>query len=476
MAAGASYTIHHQKHGHVMTCYRPIVLSLKTEDTNVAFFKGMLYRRDETNNWTNTGVVFNAYRDEAHTGQYMCNVMEYCRQFFFTNDKFYHNQWCSVVVSGDYAYNDIFMQHFYVKFYPVVYGSGASLIEETSNTKQCNAFAVIPTNTRTMEGYSSIDDYIRVDKFVVCSSNGTAVSWPGSAWNETLTNMPDGNLLDITTPIMWNMIVTPRAARPDRKNQVEFSWTGANAGGAQFLGVAQPGWERDLQTYPMNPIFHQWYAGINSDPTVNDIVNASGVLVEEGILFTVKVTFKHLNGSNWRSGPQHTVQLTDRRNHDCGTTKGQWTEFVFKNMFGGIDWFIAKGEHEKSIGVGGSDYAKFTNFDRDLKDFGVWRGQHSTTSLWSERTDEFFVTTQPLTKEYAVWLEELVTSPEVWIVHEGIDMYNDKPNAAAMQDFPKRLVPVMITPGSYEVYKTSDKVYYMKFAYTLSEQITTQKN
>ena len=76
-----------------------------------------------------------------------------------------------------------------------------------------------------------------------------------------------------------------------------------------------------------------------------------------------------------------------------------------------------------------------------------------------------------------MWLEELVTSPEVWVVHEGIDMYNDRiaaGNETSKQ--PKRLVPVMIIPGSYEVYNTKDNIYYMKFQYTLSEPITTQKN
>lgn len=476
MASGANYTIHHQKHGHVMTCYRPIVFSLKTSDTNVAFFKGKLFIRDINDNWANTGVVFNAYRDQAHTGQYMCNVMEYCRQYFYTNDKFYNNAWCAATVGGT-VYNDMFMQHFYVEFFPVVYGSGASLIEETSNKKNTDQFAVIPTNTRTMEGYSSIDDYIRVDKFVVCSSNGTAVSTPGSAWNETLTNMPDGNYLDVSNPLMWNIIVTPRASRPDKKVQSEWSWSGNNAGSYNLLGSAMSGWKREIEQWYMNPVIHSFFAQANGSSTGFDILDASGNLIQEGIDFTVKLTYKELNGSNWRSGPSHTVKLTDRRNHRCGSSEDQWTEFVFKNMFGGIDWFISRGVHEKAVGVGGSTYSKFTNFDRDAQDFGVWKGQHSTTSLWSQRTDEFSVTTQPLNKEQAIWLEELVTSPEVWVIHEGIDMYNNTPGAMSGTSLqPKRLVPVIISPGSYEVYSTKEKVYYMKFSYTLSEPITTQKN
>ena len=477
MASGANYSILHQKHGHVMTCYRPIVISLETTDSNVAFFKGTLYRMNESSSWENTGVVFNAYRDEAHTGQYMCNVMEYCRQYFFTNDKFFENQWCGTTPTGQFEYEDMFMQHFYVKFFPVVYGSGASLQEETTNVKKTDQFAVIPTNTRTMEGYSSIDDYIRVDKFVVCSSNGTAVATPGSAWNETLTNMPDGNALDVTTPILWNNIVTPRASRPDKKIQMEFSWDGNNAGSYNVLSGNMTGWKREMEQYPMNPALQSFMAGLQSDPSVYSVMDVNGNLVQEGVRYTVKKTYKETNGANWRSGPSHTVTLTDRRNHNCGKSAEQWTQFIFKNMFGGIDWFISRGVHEKAVGVGGSSYSKFTNFDRNQKDFGVWKGQHSTMSLWTDRTDEFSVTTQPLVKEQAVWLEELVTSPEVWIVHEGIDMYNNRVSPYGMDsNQPKRLVPVMITPGSYEVYSTKDQIYYMKFSYTLSEKITTQKN
>ena len=145
-------------------------------------------------------------------------------------------------------------------------------------------------------------------------------------------------------------------------------------------------------------------------------------------------------------------------------------------MYGGIDWFIARGNHTKAVAVQGNEYAKFTNFDRDKKDFGVWKGQHSRTSLWTQRIDEFSVTTQPLTEEQTIWLEELVTSPLVWIVHNGRDMYDPSGNNSGSLKTTQRLIPVMITPGSYEVFNTDDKLYYMEFKYTLSEPITTQKN
>ena len=81
--------------------------------------------------------------------------------------------------------------------------------------------------------------------------------------------------------------------------------------------------------------------------------------------------------------------------------------------------------------------------------------------------------TQALSQEKALWIEELVSSPQVWVVTEGEDLYNSN---NPLNSNSHRLIPIIIDSSSYEVIKTDEKLHYMTFKYTLSENITVQKN
>jgi hypothetical protein len=130
-------------------------------------------------------------------------------------------------------------------------------------------------------------------------------------------------------------------------------------------------------------------------------------------------------------------------------------------MRGGYDWFDATGTESKGVSVEG------TTFDRYVPYTGNPRGLHGTSNLWTNRTDSYTVFSQPLKKEYAIWLEELITSPTVWI-----ETTLDNPAVASNPI----LLPIVIEKGSYNTYTTEDGVHFIEFKYTLSNNIGTQRN
>ena len=94
------------------------------------------------------------------------------------------------------------------------------------------------------------------------------------------------------------------------------------------------------------------------------------------------------------------------------------------------------------------------------------------TNLWGSRKDTFSVFTQKVTKEYAVWLEELISSPQVWVVEDIKDFQNTSPQLGYEN---KGLVAINIIKGSYKVFNTENNMHYIEFKYTLSENTITQK-
>ena len=504
MAAAIDYQVWDEPHGAFVTCQRPIVLSVRVAAGAPAYFKGQLFIKDINNDWVNTRIIFNAYKSMNDSRIFEVNVMEYCRQYFTTGKGFYLNAYCHSNMLG-YAqngYNEGFMRKFKVIFFPVVYAAGASLQDEDTNTEETNNFVVAPINTRTWKGYSTRNDYIRIDKFVQGHGNG-AVAFGGSSYCQMRTNMPQYNTLDIDTPNLWNTTVGLRRRGKSEHVVTTLEWgttKGVMVGTVdipllvgQFL---QTGYAEEMSTYFMNPGYMQMMSlfldptGFTPPAAANDftvskyaVLDTNSDLINEGSWYSVQQNFYssglgNILGYIQSYGVKRYVTLTSEKEGSSCSSKR--TQFVFKNMYGGMDWFIATGTHESSVTKGGDTFSQMHNFDRYQDNFGVIPGKHAEKELWTSRVDEYTVTTQPLDEEYAEWLKELITSPEVYIVQEGIGMYGINPGATPTaldtHSQSKRLVPILISPGSYDIDTTEEHYSYLKFKYRLSEAITTQKN
>ena len=81
----------------------------------------------------------------------------------------------------------------------------------------------------------------------------------------------------------------------------------------------------------------------------------------------------------------------------------------------------------------------------------------------------FSVITQPLDTAHAEWLQQLITSPQVWVQREINDA--DFKDDRTISNF---LQPILIDQGSYDIHNTEDNVNYIEFKYSYSNPITTQ--
>ena len=82
--------------------------------------------------------------------------------------------------------------------------------------------------------------------------------------------------------------------------------------------------------------------------------------------------------------------------------------------------------------------------------------------------DKYSVITQPLTTDKAEWLQELVSSPKVWVQEtvkdSELSFFNNK-----------YLRPILIDDSDFAIHNTEDNVHFIEFSYTLSNPISTQR-
>lgn len=447
----ATWQIKYQPHGLMVTCQRPIVLETEVLTGSVAHFRCTLYIKDlVTELFVDTGTQLNAYNNYDPSGSltYGFNVAEYCRHFFTEEGGFYDG-------SGGYCSNFKAMasREFKVRIYPVEYDSNGNLSPQPSDYKQSNPFIVIPTNTEARESTSSIEDNIRLDKFVLNGSNDSSAPMLGSSYNRLLTNMPSRNVVNIDSGYSYYNILFRRV--PGRLAKVNL-W---NASGVSYSLTA------DLQTgyitLPVDPILWDFMLSLDAGSQVYAFTDAAGNLSSNYMM--IHLTFVDAStGAFIRSSPG--ARYTLKEGFDCNKED----TFVFRNMRGGFDFFTATGTKKRSVELSGTEFDRHTDFNRAYADFDLLRGQHNNTNLWGSRKENYSIFSQPLTKEYAIWLEELIMSPQAWIVKDIKDFQNSNYSK-------KGLVAINILKGSYNTYSTEKNVHFIEFKYTLSENTITQK-
>tara|TARA_R100000951_G_scaffold107544_3_gene103029 strand:+ start:1164 stop:2510 length:1347 start_codon:yes stop_codon:yes gene_type:complete len=446
----ATWNIKYQPHGKIVTCQRPIVLTLTVTAGAVAHFRGVLYVKSGAN-WVNTDIQLNAYTDSG-SSDFSCNVAEYCRNHFTENEALYNpNQWCSNLVS-------MVEREFKVIFYPVEYDASGNLVPNPSDTEETNTFFVIPTNTEARESTSSVNDNIRLDKFVLNGGNSSSAPWFSSAENRLLSNMPDYNTIDVSQGFFfyYNSLQISVAGRTPVLEITD----GAGAVQTLDLGTSVDGYAY-LHTHP---VMVDFMLSLQAGVVVNFLTDAAGNLATTTAKFQIKFN-DTATGAFIRSSPAHKVRYKDGMGCVSKT-------FIFRNMRGGFDHFTATGTQDRSVEFSGTEFDRHTRFERSDATFDLLRGQHNITNLWGSRKDTFSVFTQKVSKEYAIWLEELISSPQVWIV-EDIKDFQSSGTAIGYDN--KGLVAINILKGSYKVFNTENNMHYIEFKYTLSENTITQK-
>ncbi len=468
----ATWIINREAHGKHVTCQRPIVMELWVLSGYLAGFEGTLLIEDGpgTNQYADTNVRFNVYQKNSGTTNQLfeCNVAEYCRQYIKNQNFWYQGNWCA-------SPNVMFNRKFQVRFSPVTVAPDGTLNVDYTDEQTTEAFNVIPLNTQVWENNSTEGgDYHRIDFYVNNGSNGGAGGTFDSSYAKYLSNMPDLNEVYLDYGYPWvQLSLLEQNSGTNRYRRIRTT----TDSGATFdmmsnnLNTAVDG----VVMMDVSPMMIEFlYAWINSGTQWNQLVDASGNAAADW--YTVKVDYtSDAAGTNVVKGGPPAKKFVIKKDVACGNQAGKnETMFVFRNMRGGMDWFIAKGKKEKSVEISGLTYNKHTQYNRasdNGSNFLTRVGEHSTTNLWNDRKDSFKVFSQPLTRDKAEWLEELIISPQVWIVENQDGIF--EPNGNGSDNI---LVAIVIDKGSYAIYNTEENVSYLEFNYYYSEPTLTQKN
>ena len=428
------------------SCYRPIIAEFEDTNTNTAFLRGELYSETVfgSNTFQPTGILINAYETESSSGIFRFNLMEYTRHFMDDS--------CMFDNVFLFPPGDNLSTRFKFVAWSVVYDpfNPGLLMDDLSNSVETSKFAVIPTITKENEAAGILNSYTDIDSFVLGfnTSSYTATN------HKYLTNFPSGHTqyLNGGEGIIDSLYIPikPNISYPN------FSIRYTDVASGNYYEM-NPSITANMSIFraPIHPVMIELLSVING-VTAGSSAAGSGLFFGSGGLNSSKVKIQAFiwNTTNSIVTESKKIQYTEKT--PCNKTK-----FIFKNMRGGYDWFDATGTESKGVSVEG------TTFDKYVPYTGNPRGSHGTSNLWTNRTDSYTVFSQPLKKEYAIWLEELITSPTVWI-----ETTLDNPAVASNSI----LLPIVIEKGSYNTYTTEDGVHFIEFKYTLSNNIGTQRN
>ncbi len=444
----ATWNIYSQPHGKIVTCQRPIVIVMRVSAGAVAHFVGKLYRKDGAS-FVDTNVRINAFGDSS-SAYFELNAAEYCRNYFTEEAAYYQGQFCN-------NFDEMVEQTFKLEIYPVLYDNSLDLVPDPDDILETNEFIVIPTNTMAREATSSLGDNIRLDKFVFNGDNDSAAPQQGNQNYRFLSNMPNYNVMDISQGFYFHH---------NHLHQQVSGITGqldiTNSSGVTF--DIPTNYPTGYVAIPAHPFAWETLIAFIYGPQ-NLFFDALGNLTSDSMSFQWK--YIDSGGTVVRETPIQTYLLKDGMG--CKSTT-----FIFRNMRGGFDFFTATGEHDVSVELSGSEFDRHTDFNRRAADFDLKRGQHNMTNLWNKRKEMNTVFTQPVNTETATWLEELIVSPQVWIIKDIKGNFTTGDNLN-MPYNNKGLVAINIIKSSYKLHNTEKNRNFIEFKYTLSENTITQK-
>ena len=176
--------------------------------------------------------------------------------------------------------------------------------------------------------------------------------------------------------------------------------------------------------------------------------------------------------------------------------KGAWMDtlgfqdgvkFMWLNRMGGIDTYTAKFNMTASVDVNQDvitqkspdrKHPKKSDAEVANSSIGTNMYPHSRQALNVNANRNFTVFTDPITVRESVWLEEILTSPNVWVMkkNSGSNYYKNLSTTNQARPAGIGYIPVLITNGDTTLVDEQSGLVQMNIEFSESHEINTQRN
>lgn len=164
-----------------------------------------------------------------------------------------------------------------------------------------------------------------------------------------------------------------------------------------------------------------------------------------------------------------------------------YVRFHWLNRMGGVDSYTAKRDVVEGISVDKNTFeskspdkmwlqknsAALLGFDDSVRG-DLYRGGSEVLNVNANRNQSIY--TEPLNKPMAKWLEEMITSPNVWIEHESEATKRRNTNTPNLRPSTKTYIPIVITNSDVETVNQESGLVKFNIEFTHSHSINTQRN
>jgi hypothetical protein len=172
-----------------------------------------------------------------------------------------------------------------------------------------------------------------------------------------------------------------------------------------------------------------------------------------------------------------------------------FVRFHWLNRLGGIDSYTAKRSVVESISVNrdtienksadrtwyqnsldgtGATIADADYISNTMRGGNLYKGGREVLNVNANRNNSVY--TEPLNKSTAQWLEEIMTSPNVWIEMDTDATARGNTINPYQRPSTKEYMPVIITNGSAETVNQEAGLVSFNIEYTLAHKVQTQRN
>lgn len=194
-----------------------------------------------------------------------------------------------------------------------------------------------------------------------------------------------------------------------------------------------------------------------------------------------------------------TIRATEYRcfgiDRETANIPFEFVRFHWLNRIGGVDSYTAKRYVTESLSVNKStietksadrtwyqDNTLLGNvavnndnyISNTMRGGNLYKGGREVLNVKAQRNNSVF--TEPLNKQTAEWLEEIITSPNVWIEMDTDATARGNAVNPFQRPSTKEYIPVVITNNEVETLNQESGLVKFNLEYTLAHKVQTQRN